>query len=68
MTACCTTACLRATSQPDRCRCGHCGGRLHGTALDESIYTDAIVDARRRGLHHLSDAEIVTGDYLQEMQ
>lgn len=61
----CTVGCLHATTDPARCRCGHCKGQLHGTALNESIYTDALLDARHRGLHTLSDAEIVANSYLE---
>ncbi len=63
MTDTCTASCLRATTKPDRCRCT-CEGRLHGAARDEDAYVDALVDGRRRGLHHLSDLDILAGAWI----
>lgn len=62
-TGTCSAKCLLAASPIDRCKCP-CQGRHHSILLTADV--TALVEARRIGIHHLTDGEIVAGDYLQE--
>lgn len=53
----CTAACLAASSDPARCRCPRCGGRLHGVLARADVTT--LLESRRAGRDKLSDAQVV---------
>lgn len=54
----CTARCLIASTSPTRCCCPGCDGYLHGALARVSI--DTLLDGRRRGLHKLSDLELLS--------
>lgn len=58
----CTSACIAAVTGTNRCTCP-CAGEHHGLLSRADI--SALIDARRHGLHRLTDGEIVAGDYLE---
>lgn len=53
----CTAACIAAITEPSRCKC-LCAGRFH--SLVGNAHIDALVEARRGGLQHLTDLEVLT--------
>lgn len=58
----CGPRCLLAATTAKRCTC-QCQGHHHGLLLH--VHLDALIDARRAGIHHLSDVEIVASSYLE---
>ena len=52
----CTAACIAAVTVSSRCACP-CRGQFHGVLASADITT--LVGARSRGLHHLTDLEVI---------
>src|SRR6476660_8809414 len=54
----CSPPCLLAVTSTYTCRCT-CNGSLHGLLTTACV--DSLLDARRAGLHLISDADLIEG-------